>query len=212
MSVPNGEPKNTPGDKPDGLDIDDDEAQRLLADAVDDGAEDDDDPEGADKLGDAGKRALEAIKEQRKNARMERDRYKTELEEMRAKLAKHEDKDKTEAQRLQEAADSFKSRAEKAEALHKRREIAEETAPDHATVAQIRAVAKRLSGESDDELEADAKELFALIAPEPSGGGTPPKNTPPSKPKASLRGGGDPDSGDSETDPAKLAALIPRNR
>lgn len=212
MSQPNGDQGGKPNDSgtgPDNLDIDDADAQALLADAVDD---DDDDPEGADKLGDAGKRALDAIKEQRKNARIERDKAKAEAEDMRAKLAKYEDKDKTETQRLQEAADSFKSRAEKAEALHKRREIAEEQAPDHATVAQIRAVAKRLSGESDDELEADAKELFGLIAPEPSGGGTPPKNTPPSKPKASLRGGGDPDSGDDETDPRKLAALIPRNR
>jgi len=211
MSQPNGDQGGKPADsgtKPDDLGIDDADAQALLADAV---ADDDGDPAGADQLGDAGKRALDAIKEQRKNARTERDKYKTELEEARAKLAKHEDKDKTETQRLQEAADSFKSRAEKAEALHKRREIAEELAPDHATVAQIRAVAKRLSGESDDELETDAKELFALIAPEPTSG-TPPKSTPPSKPKASLRGGGDPDSGDDETDPRKLAALIPRNR
>jgi len=192
------------------LDIDDDEAQKLLADAVD---EDDDDPAGADQLGDAGKRALDAIKEQRKAARTERDKYKTELAEARAKLQQHDDKDKTEAQRLQEAADSYKTRAERAEAVAKRREIAEESAPDHATIAQIKAVAKRLTGESDEDLEKDAEELFALIAPAPAGGDNKPTKTQqPGKPKANLRGGGDPSDGDDETDPRKLAALIPRNR
>jgi len=194
--------------KDDKLEIDDDDAQRLLADAVD---EDDDDPEGADQLGDAGQKALADIREQRRAAREARDKYKSELEDARAKLKQFTDKDKTESQRLQEAADEYKTRAERAEAVHKRREIAEELAPEHATIAQIKAVAKRLSGESDDELEADAKELFALIAPAPTGD-KPPKTQQPGKPKASLRGGGDPESGDDETDPRKLAALIPRNR
>ncbi|HTF48841.1 MAG TPA: hypothetical protein VK735_15455 [Pseudonocardia sp.] len=205
MAVVEGNEQDPKGD--DKLEIDDDAAQKLLADD-----EGDDDPAGADQLGDAGKRALDAIKEQRKAARTERDKYKAELEEARTKLQQIDDKDKTDAQRLQETADSYKTRAERAEALHKRREIAEELAPDHATVAQIRAVAKRLTGESDDELEKDAEELFALIAPAPTTQATPPKNQQPGKPKASLRGGGDPDSGDDETDPRKLAALIPRNR
>lgn len=122
------------------------------------------------------------------------------------KLRKYEDANKSESQRLQEERDSHKTRAEKAEAALKRREIAETLAPDHATTAHIKAVAKRMSGDNDDDLEADAKELFEFIAPEPKTPKTP------QRPKERLRGGGDPDEEPEETDPRKLAALIPRRR
>ena len=192
------DPKDTQDPKDDEhLDIDDADAEKLLADAVDESDKD------ADSETDTA-----ALDKWKKFSRQN----EAEAKRLAAKLKEYEDKDKTEAQRLQEAADSFKTRAERAEALHKRREIAEESAPEHATIAQIKAVAKRLSGESDDELEKDAEELFALIAPAPTQTTTPPKNQQPGKPKANLRGGGDPDSGNDETDPAKLAALIPRNR
>ena len=122
-------------------------------------------------------------------------------------LKKYEDANKSESERLQEALTTHQTRAEKAESALKRREIAESRAPEHATVAQIKAVAKRLAGESDDDLEADADELFALLAPAPAAA---PKT--PSRPKERLRGGGDPDDEPEETDPRKLAALIPRRR
>lgn len=123
-------------------------------------------------------------------------------------LKKYEDANKSESERLQEALTTHQSRADKAEAALKRREVAESRAPEHATVAQIKAVAKRLAGDSDDELEADADELFALFAPAPE----PKPAKTPSRPTERLRGGGDPDEEPQETDPRKLAALIPRRR
>jgi hypothetical protein len=125
-----------------------------------------------------------------------------------AKLKQYEDANKTELQRLQEERDSGMTRAEKAEAALKRRELAEQFAPEHATVAQIKAVAKRLSGADDDELEADAKELFELIAPEPKAA---PKVAG-ARPKERLKGGSEPDEAPEVTDPRKLADLIPRRR
>lgn len=122
-------------------------------------------------------------------------------------LKKYEDANKSESERREERATTAEARAERAESALKRREIAENRAPEHATVAQIKAVAKRLAGESDDDLESDADELFALLAPAPE-----PKAKTPSRPKERLRGGGDPDEEPEETDPRKLAALIPRRR
>ena len=152
----------------------------------------------AEQLGDAGKRALDAMKRDRKAAR-------DELVQVRAKLKEYEDKDKSESERLQEAAESAKSKAHAAETNLRSLQVAMDRAPDHATLAHVRAVAKRVRGDNDDELGADADELFALVAPErvskPSG-----------KPTERLRPGGtDPEEPVEETDPKKLAALIRRS-
>jgi murein DD-endopeptidase MepM/ murein hydrolase activator NlpD len=178
------------------LDITDEDAEKLLANdppAGDDHAEpsatDDKDWKAEAERWKKMSRQNEAAAKQRADA-----------------LKKYEDANKSESERLQEALVTHQSRAEKAEAALKRREIAELRAPEHATVAQIKAVAKRLAGESDDDLEADADELFALLAPAPA----PPKT--PSRPRERLRGGADPDEEPEENDPHKLAALVPRRR
>jgi type I site-specific restriction-modification system R (restriction) subunit len=126
-----------------------------------------------------------------------------------AKLKQYEDANKTEAERLQEAATSNLSRAEKAEAALRRREIAESRAPDHATAKHIAQVAKRLAGESDDDLEKDADELFELLAPTPKDEPLASSKTP-SRPQERLRGGAEPDDEPGPTDPRALANLIPR--
>jgi hypothetical protein len=178
-------------------DISDDEAEQLLADAV---AEQDqsEKPVADDKDWKAEAERWKSLS--RKNEKSFKDTS--------AKLKQYEDQNKTELQRLQEERDSGMTRAEKAEAALKRRELAEQFAPEHATVAQIKAVAKRLSGADDDELEADAKELFELIAPEPKAA---PKVAG-SRPKERLKGGSEPDEAPEVTDPRKLADLIPRRR
>lgn len=206
----------------DDIEIDDDDAKRLLADPADDDADDDADGNGDDKsdkpgdgadkkdtdgdpskLGDPGKRALDAMKRERNAARKE-------LADYRAKLKEIEDKDKTEAQRLQEARDEAANRAAKAEEQARSLSIAMERAPTHATLAQVRAVAKRVRGESDEDMESDADELFELLAPAPKDDGPPRKVA--GKPRERLRGGGDPEEEPEESDPRKLAEMIRRNR
>lgn len=189
----NDDPDDGPkdDDKPDPVD-DDKSAQ-----------DDKDKPDDAPDLGDAGKKAIDAMKRERNAA-------KRELAEIRDKLKKYEDEGKSETQRLQEAAEEAKTRAGKAEAGLLRMQVALENAPEGATLAQIRAVAKRLAGESKEDMEADAEELFALVAPTRSEKDDGDKKPLPTKPREKLRGGGDPDDEPEVTDPRKLAALIGR--
>lgn len=127
------------------------------------------------------------------------------------KIKEFEDKDKTDSQRLQEERDEAKTLAAKTASELKRWNIAAEHAPEHATLAQLKKVAKRINGKDDDELEEDAKELWADFAPEPDK--SKPKSRIAGKPKENLRGGSDPeDDDDGEMDPAKLAGLVPRAR
>ena len=200
--------QNTTGQNDDASEVDeldDSDAEALLADAVsaDDSGDDSDagDQQGTDRsdsggLGDAGKRTLDALRRERKQAR-------DEAAQLKAKLKEYEDADKSESQRLQDQLAEHQQRASTAEQALRRREIAEAQAPEHATVSQIKAVAKRLSGDDDDALEADAGELYELIAPAPT-------SKTPQRPQERLRGGGDPEEPPEETDPAKLAALVPR--
>jgi hypothetical protein len=67
--------------------------------------------------------------------------------------------------------------------------------------------AARLVGSTREELEADADDFLADLAPAKKDDPDPVSG----KPREKLpRGGGDPDDQVVETDPAKLAALIPR--
>lgn len=182
---PDEKPEEKPDAKPDG---------DTPEDAPDDETGD------VNKLGDAGKKALEVMKRERNAARKE-------MNDLKAKLKEFEDKDKTEAQRLQEATEEAKSRAAKAEGNARRLQTAMDRAPEGATLVQIKAVAKRLHGDTDEELEADADELFALLAPSTQDT----KKTLPGKPKEALSGGGDPGDEPEEKDPRKLADLIGRH-
>lgn len=161
----------------------------------------DSDPPGAEHLGDPGKRALDAMKRERKAAR-------DEAEALRSKLKEYEDANKSEAQRMQESLEEHRTRATRAEGALRKLEVAFDRAPDGASVAQIRAVAKRMQGATDDDLESDADELFALLAPKapvaPKVAGRPSERMP--------RGGGDPEEPVEVTDPKKLAAMVPRTR
>ncbi len=72
------------------------------------------------------------------------------------------------------------------------------------------AQAKRLAGATREELEADAEEILEAF-PVSTSTDDSSKGRPPSRqPKPELRGGGDPTEEPVETDPAKLAANVPR--
>lgn len=154
-----------------------------------------------EQLGDGGKKAIDAMKRERDHARRE-------LSGLQKKLKEFTDKDKTETQRLQESAEEAKTRAATAESTYRKMQVAIDCAPDGASLAHIKMVAKRLSGDSEEELQADANEMFGLFAPKAD----PPTKKLPGKPKENLRGGGDPDEEPEETDPVKLAELIGRHR
>jgi hypothetical protein len=205
-----------------GLEISDEDAERLLADAVDErptratregrDTDDADDADAADDsedggLGERGQRALEAMKEQRKAARSARDKARQEADDLRRKLEKYESANKSELQRLIDERDSLKEQLGQVSSVNKRRDIAEEFAPEHALPKHVRLVAKYLSGSTDEELEASAEELYAQFAP------APPKASTPGRPKERLRpGNADPEEGETETDPRKLADMVRRNR
>lgn len=193
-------------DQTDELDgISEDDATRLLDPPDDKPAENDDDPEGADQLGDPGRKALDSLKVSRRAAREERDKVKAELAKVQAELGKHRDKDKSVLDQLTEERDRLKAELSTAVSGTRRRDAAEEYAPDHATPAQIQAAASYITGDTPDELKASAEKFYALIAPVPT------SQTPVAgRPRERLRGGGDPSTTPDETDPRKLAALIRR--
>lgn len=119
----------------------------------------------------------------------------------RHKLKEFEDRDKTDSEKLTERAAAAEHRAAEAEARALRLEVA---AAKGLTPSQV----KRLVGSTREELEADADELLADFAPRSGEHDTSPP--PGGRPKERLRGGGDPTEEPEETDPRKLADLIPR--
>lgn len=120
----------------------------------------------------------------------------------RHKLQEIEDRDKSDGEKLTDRLAAAEKRADAAESHAIRMEVA---ASKGLTAGQ----AKRLAGTTREELEADADELLADFAPA-AGGDDDSKPTPSSRPKERLRGGGDPTEEPEETDPRKLADLIPR--
>ena len=103
------------------------------------------------ELGDAGKKALDAERREKRAA----EKRAADLE---ARLKEFEDRDKTESTRAIERAEAAEKAAAAAEARALRLEVAAENG---LTAAQ----AKRLVGETREDLEADAKELLETFKP-----------------------------------------------
>lgn len=106
------------------------------------------------ELGDAGKKALDAERREKRAA----EKRAADLE---ARLKEFEDRDKTESTRAIERAEAAEKAAAAAEARALRLEVASEKG---LTPAQ----AKRLVGDSREELEADANELLETFKPSPA--------------------------------------------
>lgn len=120
-----------------------------------------------------------------------------EAETYRLKLKELEDRDKSETDKLKDAVTVAEKRAAVAEAKILRLEVAAEKG---LTMAQ----AKRLVGETREELEADAVELLESFGATGNGtGGVKPTG----KPKEKLRPGHVPDA-DGEPDMGKVAELV----
>lgn len=122
-----------------------------------------------------------------------------EYKQKAAEYDKLQESAKSETQRLQDAATLAARNASEAEARAMRLEVAMEKG---LTTAQ----AKRLVGNTKEELEADAEELLESFKPTDDGKG----GRPPSRTKEQLRGGSNPTEEAEETDPRKLAAMVHR--
>lgn len=140
-------------------------------------------------LGDGGKKALDAIRAEKRAA------------EKRAKDAEDQlktlqDKDKSESERLTEKVTQLEKDLTAATARADRFEVALDKGLDMTR-------AKRLTGTTREELEADADELITWTA------GKDDKPAVPGKPTADLKGGGDPTE-EPETDVRQVVDSIPR--
>lgn len=135
-----------------------------------------------------------------------------ELEPLAAKARELEDASKTDLERLTGELDSHRGRADKAEGELLRLRVA-------LRKGLTETQAKRLIGSSEDELEADADDLLASFSPKKDPEPDPEPEPEPSRtnrrdrPQERLRPGAVPDADTEpeETDPRKLAAMIPRH-
>lgn len=139
--------------------------------------------------------------ERRLARRLGQERSKfTGFEDYKAKAAKFdelEDAKKTTEQRLTDELNALRKDNDGLRLDKLRSEVAAEK----GLPAKF---ARRLTGTTREELEADADDLLDTL-PKPE-----PKTPLSQKPKESLRGGGRPDEEPEEVDPRKLAARIPR--
>jgi hypothetical protein len=140
-------------------------------------------------LGDPGKKALEAERKARRDAERQ-------LREMGDQLKQLQDKDKSDSERLTEKVTQLEKDLATATARADRYEVALEKGLDMTR-------AKRLTGSTREELEADADELITWTA------GTKDDNPVPGKPATDLKGGGDPTE-EPEVDVRAVVDSIPR--
>lgn len=122
------------------------------------------------------------------------------LADAQAQLKQHEDANKTDQQLARERAEEAERQAAVASRDAARLRVA-------LNKGLTETQAKRLVGDTDEELEADADELLASFKTEVEPAGPDPLRR---KPRERLRPGAAPAGEPEETDPAKLAAMVPR--
>ena len=152
------------------------------------------------------------------NLRKDIETGKEALKSANAKLATAEAERDTARKELAEAGDATSSESEKLakQLADMQKDLeAEKASRLRAEVVAAKgltpAMAKRLSGATREELEADADELLEAFPAASGGAGAPPSQKPRSAGGGGhLTGGGDP-TGEAEekVDPAKLAEAIP---
>lgn len=151
--------------------------------------------------------AMAKIKKANQEAASLRARLK-DLEPLAAKVKEMEDAKKTEVERFAEERDTYKTKASETEIALLRLEVALDNAPEGMDLKQVRKLAKRLAGSSLEEMQEDAEELFSTFTPKDKDNKDEDTTR---RPKERLRPGAVPDAEPEETDPAKLAALVPRS-
>lgn len=109
------------------------------------------------QLGDAGKRALEAERQARRDA-------EAQAKELAAKVQQFEDANKTETQRLAEQAQTAATEAAAATRQLQQMQAALAAAPPGMDAATVATLAGRIQGATPEEMQADAAALFQLTA------------------------------------------------
>ncbi len=126
------------------------------------------------------------------------DKIKGERDDLRSKVTAHEDASKSDQEKLADRASGAEDRATRAEQEAARLRVA-------LKKGLTETQAKRLVGDTEEDLEKDADELLASFKQDDDGGQEPRR-----LPRERLRPGAAPSSEPEDTDPEKLAAKIPR--
>lgn len=149
-------------------------------------------------LGDAGKKALDAERKARRDAEQK-------AKDLEGRLQAIEDKDKSEVERLTEQVATLTKERDAAVSKGDRLEVAVLKSLDESASRRITSAAKRLTGTTREELEADAEEFLTAFAPSAPAEEEEGKPAPSGKPQERLKpGNGDPDLPVEETDIKKL--------
>lgn len=112
----------------------------------------------ADTLGDAGKRALDAERQARKDAEKR-------ARELEARVNEFEDANRTEAEKWQRKLEKAQRELEEARAHYAELERKNLVAEVAAELEIPQSAWGRISGNTADEIRADAEDLKALLAP-----------------------------------------------
>lgn len=141
----------------------------------------------------------------------------SDYDELKAKAAKLDDAEASRKSDEQKMLDRIEAAEKKAAEADERVGKAEANALRLSVAADKKlppSLAKRLTGTTREELEADAEELLESVKPSDEsdkGGGGERGGRIASRPREELKGGGAPDDDKPvETDPAKLAANVPQ--
>lgn len=132
------------------------------------------------------------------NLRDDLDKLKADRDELRSKVDEHEDATKSEQQKLEERATKAEARAAAAEQSAARLRVA-------LNKGLTETQAKRLVGESEEDLEKDADELLSSFRSEEEGDDDRPR-----RPRERLRPGAAPAAEPEKDDPASLAEPVSR--
>jgi len=135
-------------------------------------------PEGADKLGDAGKKALEAMKRERAAAKQEAAAAKKQLAALTAKVQEFEDRDRTELEKATAKAERLADQAAKATARAvagevKVHAVGQFADPTDAVDVLMRDASKYVDASGEIDSEAIQSDLAELLERKPHWGKQP---------------------------------------
>jgi hypothetical protein len=132
------------------------------------------------------------------NVRGDVEKFKSERDTLAKKVKEHEDSSKSASEKLEERASTAEQQLSAAQREAARLRIA-------LKKGLTETQAKRLVGDTEEELEKDADELLESFKDDNDGDGSDRRT-----PKPRMRTGAAPSSEPEETDPEKLAASVPR--